>query len=118
MNKCVFVVHSDIKSTLLTLLFAPKQNLLIPLSKNFYMQATSEKVYNSNSVFILNIWRIKWDGAILTKQNSKLEKLVKLKKKNMFSYMHVFCIYVPVKVIIQLKYNSKFLHSIYILIFK
>lgn len=81
MNKCVFVVHSDIKSTLLTLLFAPKQNLLIPLSKNFYMQATSEKVYNSNSVFILNIWRIKWDGAILTKQNSKLEKLVKLKKK-------------------------------------
>lgn len=45
------------------------------------MQATSEKVYNSNSVFILNIWRIKWDGAILTKQNSKLEKLVKLKKK-------------------------------------
>lgn len=105
MNKCVFVVHSDIKSTLLTLLFAPKQNLLIPLSKNFYMQATSEKVYNSNSVFILNIWRIKWDGAILTKQNFKLEKLVKLKKKNMFSYMHVFCIYVPVKVIIQLKYN-------------
>lgn len=69
------------------------------------MQATSEKVYNSNSVFILNIWRIKWDGAILTKQNSKLEKLVKLKKKNMFSYTHVFCIYVPVKVIIQLKYN-------------
>lgn len=41
------------------------------------MQATLEKVYNSNSVFILNIWRIKWDGAILTKQNSKLEKLVK-----------------------------------------
>lgn len=48
------------------------------------MQATSEKVYNSNSVFILNIWRIKWDGAILTKQNSKLEKLVKLKKKICF----------------------------------
>lgn len=57
------------------------------------MQATSEKVYNSNSVFILNIWRIKWDGAILTIQNSKLEKLVKLKKKNMFSDMHVFCIW-------------------------
>lgn len=30
-----------------------------------------KKVYNSNSVFILNIWRIKWDEAILTKQNSK-----------------------------------------------
>lgn len=69
------------------------------------MQVILEKVYNFNSVFILNIWRIKWDGVILIKQNFKLEKLVKLKKKNMFLYMYVFCIYISVKVIIQLKYN-------------
>lgn len=94
MNKCVFVVHSDIKSTLLTLLFAPKQNLLIPLSKNFYMQATSEKVYNSNSVFILNIWRIKWDGAILTKQNSKLEKLVKFQQQKICSHICMYFLYI------------------------
>lgn len=74
------------------------------------MQVILEKVYNFNSVFILNIWRIKWDGVILIKQNFKLEKLVKFLKKKKYVFIYVCILYICIG-------KSYYLVEIYLKVF-